>query len=51
MQEILDILLSVVIKNIKVEVDKNLYRLLDVPLIICDNNKLVSETGWQPKKS
>lgn len=50
MQEILDILLSLATINIKVEVDKNLYRPLDVPLIICDNNKLVSETGWQPQK-
>lgn len=50
MQAILDILADFSQKDIKVEVDPELYRPLDVPLVVCDNSKLVKATGWQPKK-
>lgn len=50
-QEILDILVDMSNAKIKIEVDTKLYRPVDVPLVVCDNNKLHKETGWKPKKT
>lgn len=46
--EILDILLSFSKLKIKIEVDKALFRPVDVPEIICDNNKIKKLTNWNP---
>ncbi len=49
-QQILDQLLALSTADIKVEIDQKRYRPIDVPLVVCDNSKLVACTGWQPKK-
>lgn len=48
-QEMLDILLSLTDKKIRVEVDQNLYRPLDTPDVVSDYTKLMELTGWQPE--
>lgn len=49
-QEILNILLSYSTKKINVVIDETLYRPIDVPIVKCDNSKLIAATGWQAKK-
>lgn len=49
-QSILEMLLSMSAVEIAVEIDQNKYRPVDVPLVVCDNTKLVQATGWQPQK-
>ena len=49
-QWILDYLSLVSKIVIHVEVDENLYRPIDVPVVYCDNSKLVEATGWKPQK-
>lgn len=49
-QQILDKLLALSTADIKVEIDQKRYRPVDVPLVVCDNSKLVTCTGWQPQK-
>lgn len=46
-REILDILVSLSNKPIKVEIDKNRLRPIDVPLVQCDNTKIKNHTGWK----
>lgn len=48
-QDILNRLLSLSKKEIKVEVDQSLLRPIDAPDLICDNSKIKSKTGWEPK--
>lgn len=48
-QQILDVLLSLSKKDIKVELDKNKLRPSDVPIIQCDNSKIKSHINWSPK--
>ncbi len=48
-QEILDILLSLSAKKIKVEVDQELFRPIDVPEIRCDHTRISDLTGWKPE--
>lgn len=48
-QEILDILISLSTKNIKVEIDKDKLRPSDVPIVECDNSKIKTHIGWQPE--
>lgn len=43
---ILDMLINYSPKDIKVQIDQDLYRPIDVPLVICDSSKLKKETGW-----
>ncbi len=50
-QQILDQLLALSTADIKVEIDPNRYRPVDVPLVLCDNSKLVACTGWKPQKT
>ncbi len=50
-QTILEQLLTLSNAEIKVEIDSQRYRPVDVPLVVCDNSKLVACTGWQPQKS
>ena len=47
--EILDILISLSSKNIKVEIDPDKLRPSDVPIIQCDNLKIKSHVNWEPK--
>ncbi len=49
MSFILDTLLSLSNKEIKVEVDKTLLRPVDVRDLVCDISKITRETGWKPK--
>ena len=49
-QVILEQLLALSTVNIKVEIDQSKYRPVDVPLVVCDNTKLVQATGWAPQK-
>lgn len=48
-QEILDILLSLSQKEIKVEVDQALFRPVDVEDLYCDSSKMFELTGWKPE--
>ncbi|OGH27523.1 MAG: hypothetical protein A3C27_02035 [Candidatus Levybacteria bacterium RIFCSPHIGHO2_02_FULL_39_36] len=47
--EILDKLLSMSNKDIKIEIDKQLLRPIDVPELVCDNKKIFQKTGWKPE--
>jgi GDP-4-dehydro-6-deoxy-D-mannose reductase len=49
--EMLNKLLSFSNKEIKVEVDKKLFRPIDDPELICDYSKLKKTTGWSPSVS
>ena len=48
-QEILDILISLSTRQVKVELDEDKLRPSDVPVVECDNSKIRLHTGWQPK--
>lgn len=47
-QWLLDTLLSYASVDVKVELDPTRLRPSDVPISVCDNQRLVSATGWQP---
>ena len=49
-QEVLNTLVNMSTKHISVKIDEELYRPVDVPLVVCDNTKLKQATGWEPKK-
>lgn len=49
--EILEKLLKMSTKKIKVEIDKEKFRPVDVPIIVCDNRKIKEDTGWKPEIS
>ena len=34
-------------KKIKIEIDPNKFRPVDVPLVVCDNSKIRKDTGWE----
>ncbi len=34
---------------IKIEIDPDKFRPVDVPLIVCDNTKIFKDTGWKPE--
>jgi len=48
-KEVLDILLSLSKKRIKIEEDPQRMRPSDVPILLGDNTKFKKETGWQPE--
>lgn len=50
-QYILDSLLKLSDTRITITIDPNRFRPVDVKQIVCDNSKLVSETGWMPRIS
>ncbi|MBI5045073.1 MAG: GDP-mannose 4,6-dehydratase [Candidatus Levybacteria bacterium] len=50
-QEILNILLSLSEREIKIEEDQDLFRPIDIPELVCDNSKLSNLTGWKPEIS
>lgn len=47
-REILDILISKTTKEIKIEIDPNKIRPVDLPYLVCNNEKIL-KLGWQPK--
>ena len=50
-QEILDKLINLSRLPISVEIDPDKFRPIDVPLVLCDNSKINSDTGWEPQIS
>ena len=50
-QKILDILLSHASREFRVIVDPERFRPVDMPLLLGSAEKLITETGWQPKYS
>lgn len=48
-REILDMIIALSDKDIKIEIDKNKLRPVDVPIIEADISKISSLTGWKPK--
>jgi GDP-4-dehydro-6-deoxy-D-mannose reductase len=49
LRKILDILLSYSSKKIKVKVDPQKKRKIDIPCLLGDNNKIERETSWKPE--
>ena len=49
--DILNMLLSMCTKEIKIAIDANLLRPSDIPETLCDNTKITSFTGWKPEIS
>mgnify|MGYP000911375058 FL=1 len=50
-KDILKKLISLSYKEIKVEIDKEKFRPVDVPIVQCDNTKIKKDTGWSPEIS
>ena len=50
-KDILKKLISLSYKEIKVEIDKEKFRPVDVPIVQCDNSKIKEDTGWKPEIS
>ena len=48
-KDILKKLISLSYKEIKVEIDKEKFRPVDVPIVQCDNSKIKKDTGWNPE--
>ena len=48
-KDILEKLVSLSYKKIKVEIDKEKFRPIDVPIVQCDNSKIKKDTGWNPE--
>ena len=48
-REILDLIISLSPKEIRVEIDPNKIRPVDVPIIEADITKLNAATGWKPQ--
>lgn len=48
LEEILNLLLSFSKERIKVEVDSQKVRRVDIPLLVGDNQKIREETSWEP---
>lgn len=46
---LVDKLLSLSTKEIKVQEDQSLFRPVDVPDLVCDNTKVKQAAGWEPK--
>ena len=50
-KEILEKLVSLSNKKIKIEIDEKRFRPVDVPIVQCDNTKIKKDTGWSPEIS
>ena len=50
-EEILEMIIGLSNKKIKVEIDRNKLRPVDVPVIEADISKINKLTGWKPKIS
>ena len=51
MRYLLDKLLQFPAKKISVEIDKQKFRPVDTPRIVCNNDKIFRDTGWKPEVS
>ena len=40
-------MIIIIIPKIKIEIDPNKFRPVDVPLVVCDNSKIRKDTGWK----
>lgn len=49
LKDLLDFLVSLSIVDIKIEVDKQKFRLSDLPIMLGDNTKIRTEIGWKPE--
>ncbi|NKQ39386.1 MAG: GDP-mannose 4,6-dehydratase [Methanosarcinales archaeon] len=49
LKDLLNILISMSTKDIKIEVDKTKFRPSDLPIMVGNNTKIKSEIGWEPK--
>jgi GDP-4-dehydro-6-deoxy-D-mannose reductase len=49
LREILDILLSFSSHTVRVEMDPERQRKVDIPSLVGDNRKIRAETGWEPQ--
>ena len=50
-KDILKKLINLSSKKIKIEIDKEKFRPVDVPIVQCDNSKIKKDTGWSPEIS
>ena len=50
-KDILKKLINLSSKKIKIEIDKEKFRPVDVPIVQCDNSKIKRDTGWSPEIS
>ena len=50
-KDILEKLVSLSNKEIKIEIDKEKFRPVDVPIVQCDNAKIRKDTEWIPEIS
>lgn len=48
-ESLLNKLISKSIKNIEVKIDKERFRPIDTPKIVCDNRKIKEHIGWKPE--
>ena len=45
--EVLKKLVNMSKKEIKIEIDPDKFRPVDVPIVVCDNSKIKKDTGWE----
>ena len=50
-KDILKKLINLSSKEIKIEIDKEKFRPVDIPIVQCDNSKIKRDTGWSPEIS
>ena len=50
-KDILKKLINLSSKKIKIEIDKEKFRPVDIPIVQCDNSKIKRDTGWSPEIS
>lgn len=50
-RQILEKLVNLSNKEIKIEIDKEKFRPVDIPIVQCDNSKIKRDTGWKPEIS
>jgi len=51
LQEMLDYIVGLSKQKIEVEVDKERFRPIDTPLVVCDYSKIEKDLGWKPEYS
>lgn len=51
LQEMLDYIVGLSKQKIEVEVDKERFRPIDTPLVVCDHSKIEKDLGWKPEYS
>jgi len=51
MEYLLNSLIKLSSKKISVEIDEKKFRPVDTPRIVCNNDKIITDTGWKPEIS